>query len=93
MLNSCAMSSIIDFVSSIFRTATNSPLLVGGTVFTTFAVLTISRLAFEGNRVKIIKSPAATLLPRLGSAEKGALPYPPDALPGGRDVPSPVRIK
>jgi hypothetical protein len=39
----------------------------------------------------IIRGPTATLLPNLSQAEKDTLPYPPDALPGGRDVDSPVR--
>ncbi|PVH73702.1 alpha/beta-hydrolase [Cadophora sp. DSE1049] len=38
---------------------------------------------------KIVKSPAATLLPRLSQREKDELAYPPDALPGGRDVDTP----
>jgi hypothetical protein len=37
-------------------------------------------------KVKIIKDPATTLLPNLTEAEKAALPYPPDAYPGRRDV-------
>ncbi|KAE8441898.1 hypothetical protein EG329_004204 [Mollisiaceae sp. DMI_Dod_QoI] len=86
------MSAIIDSVSRIFNsTATTSttPLLAGVTVFSTLAVITISRLKFRRAKVKVIKSPAATLLPKLNSAEKATLPYPPDALPGGRDVDSP----
>lgn len=38
---------------------------------------------------KIIPSPRETLLPRLSPSELALLPYPPDALPGGRDVPTP----
>lgn len=38
---------------------------------------------------KVIPSPRETLLPRLSPAEVALLPYPPDALPGGRDVPTP----
>jgi hypothetical protein len=70
----------------------NSPFLFGATVFTTLAAITISRFVIQGARVKIIKSPAVTLLPKLTPAEIEALPYPPDALPGGRDVNSPVRL-
>jgi hypothetical protein len=87
------MSGVIDSVSRIFPTTTNSRLLVSVTALTTLALVAVTRLAFKGEKVKIIKSPAATLLPRLSSAEKEALPYPPDALPGGRDVHSPVRIE
>ncbi len=38
---------------------------------------------------KIIKSPQATLLPRLAQSEIDSLPYPPDVLPGLRDVATP----
>ncbi|KAL8884983.1 MAG: hypothetical protein Q9215_007084 [Flavoplaca cf. flavocitrina] len=37
----------------------------------------------------IIPSPRETLLPYLSSSEIAKLPYPPDALPGARDIPSP----
>lgn len=33
-----------------------------------------------------IPSPRATLIPFISAAEADALPYPPDALPGARDV-------
>lgn len=36
-----------------------------------------------------IPSPRETLLPHLSPSEISRLPYPPDALPGGRDVPTP----
>ncbi|KAF2741288.1 alpha/beta-hydrolase [Polyplosphaeria fusca] len=38
---------------------------------------------------KAIPSPQRTLLPRLNDVDIEKLPYPPDALPGGRDVTSP----
>jgi len=59
------------------------------TALATIAAVTISRFVFEEKKVKIIKSPVATLLPRLSQAEKDALPYPPDSYPGARDVDSP----
>ena len=67
--------------------------LIGASVFTTLvATVALSRSSSQlGAKEKIIKSPAATLLPKLTPAETEALPYPPDALPGGRDVDSPVR--
>ncbi|KAK3956263.1 alpha/beta-hydrolase [Pseudoneurospora amorphoporcata] len=37
----------------------------------------------------IIPSPRATQLPKLSKEETSALPYPPDALPGARDVETP----
>ncbi len=43
-----------------------------------------------GESPNVIKSPSATLIPNLTQAEIDALPYPPDALPGARNVDSPV---
>lgn len=63
--------------------------LVGATVLATIAAITVSRRLFREEKVKIIKGPATTLLPKLTDAEKALLPYPPDALPGARDVDSP----
>lgn len=40
-------------------------------------------------KTQTIPSPRQTLLPHLSAAEIASLPYPPDALPGSRDVPSP----
>lgn len=59
------------------------------TAITTLALVTISRQAFQGRQEKIIRSPRVTLLPMLTENEKFALAYPPDILPGGRDVDSP----
>ena len=38
---------------------------------------------------QVVPSPLKTLIPRLSDAEIAALPYPPDAYPGARDVLSP----
>jgi pimeloyl-ACP methyl ester carboxylesterase len=43
----------------------------------------------SGKEPNIIVSPRETLLPRLSKAEVAQLPYPPDALPGARDIISP----
>jgi hypothetical protein len=69
----------------------NIAYIIGASVITTVAVLTVSRLALQGKQQKIIPGPKKTLIPKLTEAEIDALPYPPDALPGGRDVDSPVR--
>lgn len=39
--------------------------------------------------LKVIPSPRTTLLPRLTSEQSSALPYPPNLLPGSRDVDTP----
>jgi hypothetical protein len=69
----------------------NVPLIVGTSVATTLAVVTVARLALQGKQQKIIKSPRYTLLPNLTEKEKDDLPYPPNLFPGARDVDSPVR--
>jgi hypothetical protein len=88
------MSRFMDSISRVLRPTpeTSSTSIIAVTVLTTFAAITILRFAFQTEKIKIIKSPTATLLPRLSQVEKDALPYPPDTLPGGRDVDSPVRI-
>jgi hypothetical protein len=62
----------------------------------TAALLGLATLAlFAANKKSppqsrsIIPSPRTTLLPRLSQAEASRLPYPPDILPGSRDVTTP----
>lgn len=50
------------------------------------AIATKTALAGSG---KVVLSPRETVLPGLTEEEKAKLPYPPDALPGARDVSSP----
>lgn len=57
------------------------------------AVLRNSSLSSSARRTrKIIQSPRVTLLPKLSEEEIGELPYPPDVLPGARNVNSPYGI-
>jgi pimeloyl-ACP methyl ester carboxylesterase len=63
--------------------------IVAVSVATTVALMTVSRLALQGTQEKVIASPRTTLLPTLSTSERAALDYPPDILPGGRDVASP----
>jgi hypothetical protein len=85
------MSSFFPQAIRTHLEAGSAPVIIA-TVFTTIAAISVTRLVFQEKKVKIIKGPTATLLPKLSRAEKDALPYPPDALPGGRDVDSPVRF-
>jgi hypothetical protein len=82
----------MDFLTRIFHPPPerNVAYIIGASVITTVAVLKVSQLAFQGKQVKIIRSPRETQLPRLSGKEIKALAYPPDILPGGRDVESPV---
>jgi hypothetical protein len=86
------MSHLIDLISHPFKhnsSTSSTAVIIITTALTTLLSITISRLVFK-EKVKIIKSPVETLLPHLSQAEKDALPYPPDAFPGERDVDSPV---
>jgi hypothetical protein len=87
------MSHLLDLISHPFKhnsSTSSTAVIIATTALTTLLSITLSRLVFKEKKVKIVKSPAATLLPHLSQAEKDALPYPPDAFPGGRDVDSPV---
>lgn len=72
-------------------TLTSRPVLTTGLVLVTTALLLRPVLVTRSStsRPKIIPSPRETLLPHLSPSEIASLPYPPDALPGGRDVPTP----
>jgi len=84
------MSRFSEFIPQSFQLDSGSTALILTTALTTIAAITISGFVFKEKKVKIIKSPVATLLPKLSQAEKDALPYPPDSYPGARDVASPV---
>ncbi|ROW13717.1 hypothetical protein VPNG_04591 [Cytospora leucostoma] len=45
--------------------------------------------SFSSKPPTVTPSPRETLLPYISKSEISALPYPPDALPGSRDVPTP----
>jgi hypothetical protein len=45
--------------------------------------------SLRADKFKTLLSPGETVLPRLSDEEVKKLPYPPDALPGARDVDSP----
>ncbi|EXJ96097.1 hypothetical protein A1O1_01223 [Capronia coronata CBS 617.96] len=63
-------------------------LLAGGCLFTAGALIG-SVVAGRPKKATIIPSPRTTRLPKLSEEEKSQLPYPPDVLPGARDVDTP----
>ncbi|KAN0122434.1 alpha/beta-hydrolase [Hyaloscypha variabilis] len=68
----------------------NLPLIIGTSVASTLAVITLAKLALQSPpKPKLIPSPRETLLPTLTKAEQDLLSYPPDIFPGARDVTSP----
>lgn len=71
-------------------TGRNVSAIVTASMVSTVIVFSLVRLVFQERQDKIIKSPTFTLLPHISALEIAALPYPPDALPGGRHVNSPV---
>lgn len=60
------------------------------------ALMFLLRLVFTSTKPKsshsIISSPRDTLLPFLSPSQIAALPYPPDILPGARNVDSPYGV-
>lgn len=71
---------------------TSSPYLFGATVcaLSSYAIFSIIRESvFKTRDPPIVESPLTTLIPRLSPAEIDALPYPPNAIPGARDVSTP----
>ena len=73
---------------SAFPYGLNSRLVLTGVAI--FATGFIARgLLTRPDSTKIVRSPRDTLLPELSSVERSKLPYPPDSLPGARDVDSP----
>lgn len=61
-----------------------------GTSLTLFALA--RGLTAANQAPKIIRSPRDTSLPRLSKEEREKLPYPPDVMPGARDVESAVCV-
>lgn len=83
----------MESLSTIFpydRSLATDILIILVAISVTHTAVSLIRLVGRKTQQKIIRSPRETLLPKLSSTEKAALPYPPDALPGGRDVDSPV---
>lgn len=64
------------------------PILLAGSAIFGAGMLTRGFLS-STKRGHIIQSPRTRLLPKLSQDQFGKLPYPPDALPGARDVASP----
>ncbi len=85
------MAAIIDTVRRLVATPPESqwPIIAVGVVGTVAAVR-LAHLALDRRTGQDVPSARATLLPKISKEEASALPYPPDALPGGRYVDSPV---
>ena len=80
------MLDVESFVHSLHQPRVQASLAVLAVGLTLVLRSQSSRLSQEQ---KVIPSPRLTLLPRLSDAETADLPYPPDVLPGARDVSSP----
>ncbi|SLM35499.1 Alpha/beta hydrolase fold-1 [Lasallia pustulata] len=66
------------------------PLLAAGLAYVGLTLALRARSATLSQDAKITFSPKRTLLPQLSEQEAADLPYPPDVLPGARDVDSPT---
>jgi hypothetical protein len=62
---------------------------IGAASLGTLLLLGTVSSALKSSPVTVIPSPVASKLPELTEEELQQLPYPPDALPGARDVKSP----
>lgn len=63
--------------------------VMGAALICVPAALILHRHLFPTKAGRIIKSPKQTVLSTLPPTELSSLPYPPDVLPGGHDVPTP----
>lgn len=75
---------------SALRSLSSSPLAIGAAgAVSTYLLLKAISSSFRAHDPPIVASPLRTLIPSLTSVEIEALPYPPNALPGARDVETP----
>lgn len=84
--------AILDLESisqTLHRHQPHLPLLAAGLTYIGLTLVFRARSATASQNSKIIFSPKKTLLPQLSEQEAADLPYPPDVLPGARDVDSP----
>ncbi|OCK81970.1 alpha/beta-hydrolase [Lepidopterella palustris CBS 459.81] len=85
------MATLPDIVPHINLQTSRLPLYLsaGAVSLTLLAVIKSISSSLTSDFPKIIASPRETLLPNLSQGEIDSLPYPPDVLPGARDVDSP----
>ncbi|KAF2747482.1 alpha/beta-hydrolase [Sporormia fimetaria CBS 119925] len=86
------MSAFSDAIASrLFQSPSRLTfcLFLGAASLGTFTVLKSLKSTFQTENALVIPSPRETLLPHLSREEQDDLPYPPNALPGARDVDSP----
>lgn len=68
---------------------TNLYVAIGAASLGSLIVLRSLTRSSQSDGIRTVSSPADTLLPTLEAKDLKELPYPPHALPGSRDVPSP----
>ncbi|KIW26243.1 uncharacterized protein PV07_09356 [Cladophialophora immunda] len=73
--------------SSLLPGALEWRLVLAGTCL--FSVGVIAGGLWNKKKASIVRSPRVTVLPKLSPEEIAAIPYPPDVLPGARDVDTP----
>lgn len=88
------MSSFAGAIQRAIGLPADNSSIVGASVLATIiALLGLSQLTPKVNPGTRTPGPGTTVLPGISSSEIDELPYPPDALPGGRSVESPVFLK
>ena len=78
---------MVDSVSSFSNGLSREVVIATSSAFALGLILRGFLLSRRG--AQIVPSPKSTLLPRLSLQQIAALPYPPDSLPGARDVQTP----
>ncbi|KAJ4340386.1 hypothetical protein N0V95_007526 [Ascochyta clinopodiicola] len=84
-----ALNSIMTSRLSRFRFSAPHLCIIAGASLGGLLLLRHVSSSVRADRVKTNLSPREIVLPKLSTKEIEALPYPPDALPGARDVDSP----
>jgi hypothetical protein len=85
-----AMTRVLNpTMTSRFRLPAPHVCLIAGASLGALLLLRHVSSSLRADKYKTILSPRETVLPNLSAREVEHLPYPPDALPGARDVDSP----
>lgn len=76
--------------SSATETVTSTAAIAATAAVVTASVIVLSREVLWRRWAKVLRSPLRSTLPRMAQEERKHLVYPPDLIPGARDVETPV---
>lgn len=80
-------ATTMDYFTGIYNNFDRRVVMASATAFA--LGLLVRGFLVRGKHSRIVPSPLTTLLPNLPDHEHKSLPYPPDSLPGARDVATP----